>query len=610
MKNSKEKTKKKNNLLKNIGVVMGAWVKKYPSAWILIPIYLAARICYPFFTSLLSSNAIGAITKGDVKHFFIMISIILGAITVCTGITNILGSFLQGQRIYTRLDIFGGKLFNKAIYTDYQNIELQKNQKIMGKACNSIGSNWNGPEQLMNMTIDMLVTILGIGTYGAFILTIDWKILIIILAMFVVDTVLRTFAIKYSDKHREESSEIWRKKNYVFTKSTNISAGKDIRIYQLQKWFNTLLDDCIKRRRDYDARIQIRWYWPTVADCIFNFARDFLAYAILIKRVLDGQMDVATFTLYLGLIASFSNWIYSLASNFSEIKKSSHELNDFFDFINLPDRNSSPVVESVENTDDVKIIEEAPEIEFRNVEFTYDGAEKPTLKNLNFTIRAGEKIALVGNNGAGKTTIVKMLTGLYKQTGGDILVNGKTIDEIGLKNYQDAISVLFQDTSPLAFSIEENVSSTEIENTDNSKVWDSLKKAGLDKKVNELKNKEKTYITQNLDDEGVLLSGGETQKLLLAKAIYKNGSFLILDEPTSALDPLAESKIYEEYNEMAGGKTAVFISHRLASTKFCDKIMFLENGQIAESGTHDELMKKGGKYKEIFDIQSQYYVEK
>lgn len=612
MKNSKDKTKKKNNLLKNIGIVMSAWVKKYPIAWILIPIYLAARICYPFFTSLLSSNAIGAITKGDIKNFFFMISIILGAITVCTGITNILGSFLQGQRIYTRLDVFGGKLFNKAIYTDFQNIELQKNQKIMGKACSSIGSNWNGPEQLMNKTIDMLITILGIGTYGAFILTIDWKILIIILAMFVVDTILRTIAIRYSDKHREESSEIWRKKNYVFTKSTNISAGKDIRIYQLQKWFNTLLDDCIKRRRDYDTRIQIRWYWPTVADCIFNFARDFLAYAILIKRVLDGQMDVATFTLYLGLIASFSNWIYSLASNFSEIKKSSHELNDFFDFINLPERESLPLVEPVSGV--VEPVETtnkfAPEIEFRNVEFTYDGAEKPTLKNLNFTIRAGEKIALVGNNGAGKTTIVKMLTGLYKQTGGDILVNGKTIDEIGLKNYQDAISVLFQDTSPLAFSIEENVSSTELENTDKNKVWDSLKKAGLDKKVNDLKNKEKTFITQNLDDEGVLLSGGETQKLLLAKAIYKNGSFLILDEPTSALDPLAESKIYEEYNEMAGGKTAVFISHRLASTKFCDKIMFLENGQIAELGTHDELMKKGGKYKEMFDIQSQYYVEK
>ena len=161
----------------------------------------------------------------------------------------------------------------------------------------------------------------------------------------------------------------------------------------------------------------------------------------------------------------------------------------------------------------------------------------------------------------------------------------------------------------MAFTVMENVSGVEETETDKNKMWNSLETAGLKEKIDSLAQKEKTYITQNFSPDGILLSGGETQKLLFAKAIYKNGNFLILDEPTSALDPIAESKIYEEYNNLAAGKTAVFISHRLASTKFCDRIFFLENGTIIESGSHDELMAKGGKYKEMFDIQSQYYKE-
>lgn len=609
------KSQKKNSLVKNIGITVKAWFKRYPSAIFLVPFYIAVCLLNPFLNTLLSSKAVGAITAGDAVYFIKIIALLLLAITLCNGASQIVSSFLWMQRVYTRLGVFAGNLFKKCVYTDYKNIELQKNQKLLGKASNSIGSNWNGPEAVMNEAVNITITFLGIFTYGAVIFQIDWKILLSVLAMFIGNVSLQTAAIKYNDKHREEGSEIWRKKKYVFTKSTNISAGKDIRIFQLQHWFNELLDDVIVRRRKFNSRIELRWYFPTISDVIFNFIRDWLAYSILIKRVLCGQMNAATFTLYIGLIGTFSSWIYSLAGNYNHIKRASHEFNDYFDYMNLPERETAEHKEidvSVETTspaNSTSSLQNAPCIEFRNVSFAYDGAEKDTLSNLNFTIHAGEKIALVGNNGAGKTTIVKLLTGLYKQTGGDILVNGKSIDEIGLGKYQDTVSVLFQDTTPMSFSIEENITGIEAGKSDKAKVWNAIKEAGLEEKINSLKNKENTYITQDLNEEGILLSGGETQKLLLAKAIYKNGSFLILDEPTSALDPLAESKIYEEYNQMTGGKTAVFISHRLASTKFCDKIMFLDGGQIAEYGTHDELMKKGGKYKEMFDIQSQYYVD-
>ncbi len=593
---------KKNSVLKNISIALKSWFKRYPSAWILVPTFLIFRIASPFITTLIPSLAIKAISQGDVKNFVIMIVVTIFVYCIINASSNLMETFVQVQRTYTRLGGYTAEFSHKNLTTDYENIEPQKKQKIMGKAATSLSSNWLGVEHLMIQTTELTILLFGILTYGSAVLLLDWKVLVITLVMFVCDVALRTHAIKYSDAKREESSEIWRKKNYIKTKSLNVSAGKDIRIYQLGKWFHELLCEVVVARQKLEKKLQLRWYIPTVSATGFNFCRDALAYVILIKKVLEGQMDIATFTLYLGIINGFTNWIYSLSERFNSLRKASHEFNDFHDFMNLPDRERKALAAC---TSDNK----APEIEFRNVSFTYPDCDKSTINDLSFSIKAGEKIALVGNNGAGKTTIVKLLCGLYNQTSGSILVDGKSIDEMGIDAYQNKISVLFQDTNPLAFTIEENITGLEAGQGDAEKLQDSLKKSGLIEKIESLPDKEKTYITQTFSEKGILLSGGETQKLLLAKAIYKNGSFLILDEPTSALDPIAESKIYEEYNNFAGGKTAIFISHRLASTKFCDRIMFLDNGKIAEFGTHEELMAKGGKYKEMFDIQSQYYKE-
>ena len=600
---------KKNSVLKNIGIALKAWFKRYPSAWLLLPVYLILRIATPFVTTLIPSLAIRSISAGDVRNFVILIVIAVTVFWIVSGASNILGTFVQVQRTYTRLGHFTELFTHKAVTTDYENVEPQKKQKLLGKAANSIGSNFVGVEKVMTETTELAVIVFGIISYGTAVFVLDWRILLVTFAMFIEDVALRTYAIKYSDAHREESSEIWRKKNYIKQKSFNVSAGKDIRIYQLGRWFNSLFVEIIKARAKFEKKQQLVWFYPTLSGMFFNFARNILAYAILIKKVLDGSMDIATFTLYLGLLEGFTNWIYTLSQRFNDLRKSSHEFNDLHEFLNLPERNRACEVENEADAkgDSDRLNTQPPEIVFHNVSFAYPDVEKSTINNLDFTIKPGEKIALVGNNGAGKTTIVKLLTGLYHQTSGDILINGKTIDQLGLEKYQDNISVLFQDTNPMAFTVMENVSGAEEAETDKQKMWDSLETAGLKEKIESLAQKEMSYITQNFSPDGILLSGGETQKLLFAKTIYKNGNFLILDEPTSALDPIAESKIYEEYNNLAEGKTAVFISHRLASTKFCDRIFFLENGTITEVGSHEELMKKGGKYKEMFDIQSQYY---
>ena len=595
---------KRNTIFQNAFIVYKAMFKRYPAAIPLVLIYIVISVSLPLINTLIPAMAIKGITSGSVKTFLNYIGITVLSMCVFSGIKMFCEKKMQMKHTYTRVSVFMMDFIKKAINTDYLNIEPQPKQKIMGKGVQGVNGNYEGAERVSTLTLEFVVIILGIFSYGTVIFMLDWRILSITLGMFVADVLIRNHAVKYGDTHRESFSEPWRKMNYYERNSMNISAGKDIRIFGLKKLFDYHFDSMIRVYKKFRYNYQLRWYYPTISDTAFNCTRDWLAYTLLIHKVLTGQIDAATFTIYLGIIAGFSFYIYDVSLHFANLRDASHQFNDYHEFMNQKDvfEHNDTVVKS---GNDVKC--DAPSIEFQNVSFTYEGSEKPVLTNVSFKIKADEKIALVGNNGAGKTTIVKLLCGLYTPTSGQILIDGKNINDIGLENYQDMISVLFQDTSPIALSIAENVCGCEPEDVDRKKLHDCLEKAGLLAKVNTLSKKEETYITQTLDEKGVVLSGGETQKLLLAKAMYKDGPVLILEEPTSALDPIAESRIYEEYNQMADKKTAVFISHRLASTKFCDRILFLDGGKIVEEGSHDELMKKGGKYREIFDIQSHYY---
>ncbi len=609
---------KRNTIFQNAFIVYKAMFKRYPTAIPLVLVYIVISVSLPFINTLIPAMAIKGITSGSVKIFLNYIGITVFSMCAFSGIKMFCEKKMQMKHTYTRISVFMMDFIKKAINTDYLNIEPQPKQKIMGKGVQGVSGNYDGAERVSTLTLEFIVIILGIFSYGTVIFVLDWKILSVTLGMFVADVLIRNHAVRFGDNHRESFSEPWRKMNYYERNSMNISAGKDIRIFGLKKLFDYHFDLMINIYKKFRYHYQLKWYYPTISDTAFNFARDWLAYTLLIHKVLSGQIDAATFTIYLGIISSFSQYIYDVSMHFADLRDASHQFNDYHDFMKQKDvfehdeatfaveGAEHAVVEPVETT---RGNVAAPSIEFRNVTFTYEGSDKPVLTNVSFKIAADEKIALVGNNGAGKTTIVKLLCGLYPPTSGEILIDGKSINEIGVEKYQDLISVLFQDTSPIALSIAENVCGCEPKDADRKKLQDCLDKAGLLEKVKSLGKKEETYITQTLDENGVVLSGGETQKLLLAKAMYKDGPMLILDEPTSALDPIAESRIYEEYNQMADKKTAVFISHRLASTKFCDRILFLDGGQIVEEGSHEQLMKKGGKYREIFDIQSHYYRE-
>ncbi len=590
---------KKNNIFQNTFIVYKAMFKRYPTAIPLVLIYIVISVTLPFINTLIPAMAIKGITSGNVKTFLIYIVITVCFFCIFSAVKVFCESKMQLKHTYTRISVFMLDFIKKAINTDYLNIEPQPKQKIMGKGAQGVSGNYEGAEMVSTTSLRLLIVVLGVFSYGTVIFILDWKVLAVTFAMFVADILIRNHAVKFGDSHRESFSEPWRKMNYYERNSMNVSAGKDIRIFGLNKLFDYHFSSLINTYKKFRMKYQLKWYYPTISDTAFNFARDWIAYVLLIHKVLSGQIDAAEFTIYVGLIANLSQYVYDVSMHFADLRDASHQFNDYHAFMKQKD---------VFEHGDAHVVEaSAPSIEFRNVSFTYEGSDKPVLQNISFKIGANEKIALVGNNGAGKTTIVKLMCGLYSPTSGEILIDGKSINEIGVEKYQDMISVLFQDTSPIALSIAENVCGCEPKDVDHTKLHDCLEKADLLEKVNTLTKKEETYITQTLDENGIVLSGGETQKLLLAKAMYKDGPMLILDEPTSALDPIAESRIYEEYNHMASSKTAVFISHRLASTKFCDRILFLDGGKIVEEGSHDQLMNNGGKYREIFDIQSHYY---
>ena len=334
-----------------------------------------------------------------------------------------------------------------------------------------------------------------------------------------------------------------------------------------------------------------------------QLVRDIACYGYLFQQMRNG-MDVSQFILFLGVVSGFGNWFTIIFENIGRISLDTAMISDLRRWLEYPDITTKIMESAVLN--EVKALE----IKFENVSYQYPGTEKYVLKDVNFRIRPGEKIALVGMNGAGKSTMVKLLSGLYTPTEGRILINGTDLSKINREEYQTVVAPVFQDAIQLAFTIGENVAAQKPEMIEWDRCNQAVLKAGLEEKVNTLPNGVNTFLDKTLDMNGVELSGGEKQKLMLARVLYKKAKLVLLDEPTAAMDSIAEAETYKLYQEELKDQTVFFISHRLASTRFCDRIMLLQNGTIAEEGTHEQLLRKQGLYAEMYEVQKQYYQEK
>ncbi len=321
-------------------------------------------------------------------------------------------------------------------------------------------------------------------------------------------------------------------------------------------------------------------------------------YVFVCLKALAGAFKVGAVTQYISAVTALGDGFVKVLEIPSMLQVNAEYLKTVFSFLDIPNIMKLSGKEPVRNSEDY-------EIEFRNVSFCYPGCDIEVLSEIHFTLRQGERIALVGLNGSGKSTFIKLLIRLYDPTSGAIFYNGKDIRELCYEEYMKLFSVVFQNFQLFAFPLGENVAASE--KYDRDKVLDCLYKTGMEERVKTLSKGLETYCYHSMEDQGVDLSGGERQKTAIARALYKDSPIVIMDEPTAALDPIAESQIYTNFNQMVKGRTSVYISHRLSSCRFCEKIVVFENGRIVETGKHEELLEKDGFYATLWNAQAQYY---
>ena len=402
-------------------------------------------------------------------------------------------------------------------------------------------------------------------------------------------------------RHREEKEVYEKELSYYKERAYALDFAKDLRIFGLGTWLRELQDKALKTCAAFLARRERAYLWANIVDVVMALLRNGVAYAFLIWQTLDQGLPASEFLLYFNAVSGFTTWITGILSTVSQLHKESIALSHVQEYLNLPEP-----FRFDEGTRPPKA--DGYMLTLENVTFRYPGTDKNVLEHVDLTIQPGEKLAIVGLNGAGKTTLVKLLCGFYDPTEGRVLLNGQDIREFDRKRYYELFSAVFQHFSIMDTTIAEAVSQTAV-GTDMDKVNACLDKAGLRESIAKFPEGVNTHIGRQVYLDGVMLSGGQTQRLMLARALYKDGPILVLDEPTAALDPIAENDIYMKYNEMTAGKTSVFISHRLASTRFCDRILFIADGGIAEEGTHEALSARGGAYANLFEVQSRYYRE-
>lgn len=415
----------------------------------------------------------------------------------------------------------------------------------------------------------------------------------------------------------------------------------------MENWFSSIMEFLIQKRLRAWKWIEVAYFVPNFSDTIWTLVRDLIAYCVLVHSFLQGKLDAASFTLYLGIITGFSGWLNGgnmgegLVRANSEMMRCSWWITSYRNFL----EQWSPEEEKIEKRQNGKnsvselqnggksemelrngnysnaagerggnteqkvenLIETGVTIEFRDVCFRYPGAQKDVIHHLNLKVQAGENIALVGVNGAGKTTLVKILCGFYRPDSGQIYINGKEISAYPARTYRALLGAVFQDRMLMAASVEENVACCREEEVDREKLWRVLRQADIEEKIRSLAKQEKTMVTNFLEQDGILFSGGEIQRIILARALYKDAPLLLLDEPTSALDPVAEYEIYAGFDQLVAKNLAVYISHRMSSCRFCERILVLEQGRIAEEGNHEALLAKNGIYARMWNLQAKNY---
>jgi len=539
----------------------------------------------------------------------------------------------------------------KTMDLDYGIFSSHQGKVLMEKARQAVSSpNWGMVTYLPRMTA-LLAAAGGLLAYSAILCTLRPLAVLALLVLFGLELWqgIRTEHKKQSLK--QEKAEAGRRLNYIAYGTRGLQEGKDIRIYNMAGWLREMAQLSLGQKRGLEQVTAGYEQKRLLFGGALILARDGCAYGYLLYSFFRRDMSVGDFVLYFTAITGLGGWLSRLTESISQLQEARNYVKDYREYMELGEGPENTAREWSEAAREKKdMAEEAKRhctsakrqnqaagagaysvskldapvgFQFRDVSYAYTEIEEHgkerehrVFEHLNLEIAPGERLAVVGGNGAGKTTLVKLLCGLLHPQQGEILVSGASGDSGGLcqasfgaADYFELFSAVFQSSGVLPVSVADNIALNTTGDVDRDRLWRCIRAAGLEDKINSLPQGVDTCLVKRVTEQGTELSGGQLQRLLLARALYKDAPVLVLDEPTAALDPLAEQEIYEQYRQFTAGRTALFISHRLASTRFCDRIILLEEGRIVESGTHGQLLALGGKYAEMFRVQGRYYQE-
>lgn len=495
--------------------------------------------------------------------------------------------------------------FRKMMRIDYDCLEGKQQQKIIGNAWNSLRNEYVIRDSVTGLS-DLGTATLGSLFYGIMIA----KVSLLVIVMLVLSVLISFYLLKkVREFHKEQSKKLYgctKEIAYINRQAMERSAGKDIRIYQMQKWLLSRYHKSVSQQGKIYHLIHRKYFERSVIETLTTYTTEVVSCGYFIFLLYHGRMTVSQFVFYMNLVLVFSQQFAVMVHEIMNLNVINTAMSNIRGLLNLKEQERWGKGIGEERLS--SILKDGVKIEFDHVYFSYAQEEGYVLEDICLTINPGEKLALIGLNGAGKTTLVKLLCGFYHPDKGEIRINGIPQSKFKRSEYESLLSVLFQDSSVLPLTLDENL--TGEERADREKLEYAMELSGFKEKYHSLSKEGKTLLVREANENATDFSGGEFQKLLFARALYKRAPILILDEPTAALDPIAESQLYEKYGEACKHRTSLYISHRLSSTKFCDRIILLEDARIKEEGSHDELMKKQGSYAKLFAMQSKYYQEK